>query len=136
MVKLEPGVPPAAATRPCTARPSIFQHCPGGEEMLLLDTTLFQGVCWHFGRGRAWMPMGLLGSMAGGPISKWDGVGTVPTEGGTTHAPPASLPSPRLLLVGWSSHDWGGDAATSCPTSALPPTLLSLGFIPALWMQE
>lgn len=34
MVKLELGVPAAAATRPCTARPSISQHCPSGETML------------------------------------------------------------------------------------------------------
>lgn len=58
MVKLELGVPPAAATRPCAARPSTFQLCPAGEAMLVLDTALFQGVSWHLGRGRAWMPVG------------------------------------------------------------------------------
>jgi len=51
-------------------------------------------------------------------------------------APHQPLPSPRLLLVGWSSCDWGGDAAPSCPTSALPLTLLSLGFIPGSWKQQ
>lgn len=40
--------------------------------MLALDITLFQGLCWHLGRVRAWMPMGLLAR----PLSKWDGVGT------------------------------------------------------------
>lgn len=80
------------------------------------------------------MAMGLLGSLAGEPLSKWDGVGTA--HWGWNHSPSTgSLSSPRLLLVGWSSHDWGGDAATSCPTSALPLTLFSLGFIPARWMQ-
>lgn len=33
-VKVELEVSPAAATRPCAARASVFQHCPGGEAML------------------------------------------------------------------------------------------------------
>ena len=136
-------MPPAAAPSPWAAVPSFLQGRPGREARLvpvaraaLLDPTLFQGVCWHLGSGRARMPMGLLGSVAGWPLSNCDGVGAVPTGGWSPLPPTSLLPSPRLLLVGWSSHGWGGDAATSCPTSALPLTLLSLGFIPGSWKQQ
>lgn len=143
VVRLDLGVLPAAAPSPWAAMPSFLQGHPCREARLvplaraaLLDPTLFQGVCWHVGSGRARMPVGLLGSMAGWPLSKCDGVGTVPTGGWSPSLPTSPLPSPRLLLVGWSSCGWGGDAAASCPTSALPLTLLSLGFIPGSWKQQ
>lgn len=96
--------------------------------MLVLDTTFFQGVCWHLGSGRAWMPVGLLGSLAGRPLSKWDGVGTA--RWGWNHSSSARVSAKPQAAPGWSSHDWGGDAATSCPTSALPLTLLFPGIYP------
>lgn len=82
------------------------------------------------------MPVSLLGSASGWLLSRCGGVGAVPTGGWSPSVPTSPLPSPRLLLVGWSSCGWGGDAATSCPTSALPLPLLFLGFNPRSWKQQ
>lgn len=54
----------------------------------------FEGVCRRFGRGRAQMPMGLLGSAVGWPLSKCDGVGAVPTGGWSLSPPPALCQAP------------------------------------------
>lgn len=82
------------------------------------------------------MPVSLLGSMSGLLLSRCGGVGAVPTGGWSPSVPTSPLPSPRLLLVVWSSCGWGGDAATSCPTSALLLPLLFLGFNPKSWKQQ
>lgn len=137
MVRLELGVPPAAAPSPWAAMPTFLQGSPGGEGRLvpvaraaLQGPTLFQGVCWHSGSRMSWMPAVLLGSAVGWPLSKCDGVGAVPTGVWSPSPPTSPLPSPRLFPVSWSSCVWEGGAAASCPTSALLLSLLSLGFIP------
>lgn len=88
MVKLELGVPPAAATRLCAAKPNVFQHCPGGEAMLGNASTghnSFSGTLLALGQGEGLDAHGFACQTA--------------FQMGWGRDCPLSLPSPRLLLV-------------------------------------